>query len=125
MKGLVYFGKRGKLKPRYIGPFDILDKVGDVAYRLALPAKFPQVHNVFHVSTLRKYLNDLKHIVNFKDLEISRDLTYEKVPVTILGRKIHLLRNQEISLVLVQWSRLGNEEATWEREDEILAKYPQ
>lgn len=124
MKGIIRFGKRGELRPRYIGPFDILEKVGDVAYRLALPPELSHVHNGFHVSTIRKYISDQDHIISFRDLELSRDLTYEEVPLTILGRKIHFLRNREIPLVLVQWSRHSREEATWEREDEVLAKYP-
>jgi hypothetical protein len=92
MKGLARFGKRGKLKPRYIRPFDILSRVGDLAYRLALPPELSQVQNVFHVSVIKKYICDQDHIVSHLELDLSSDLTYEEVPVTILGRKLHMVR---------------------------------
>ncbi|KAK6124790.1 hypothetical protein DH2020_041480 [Rehmannia glutinosa] len=124
LKGMVRFGKKGKLRPRYIGPFEILDRIGDVAYRLALPPELAAVHNVFHISMLRKYISDPSHIINHEELDVSNNLAYEESPVAILGKKVHKLRNREVPLVLVQWSRHGREEATWEREEEILAKYP-
>ncbi|KAK6139125.1 hypothetical protein DH2020_027133 [Rehmannia glutinosa] len=124
LKGMVRFGKKGKLRPRYIGPFEILERIGDVAYRLALPPELAAVHNVFHISMLRKYISDPSHIINHEELDVSNNLAYEESPVAILGKKIHKLRNREVPLVLVQWSRHGREEATWEREEQILAKYP-
>ncbi|KAK6147797.1 hypothetical protein DH2020_018709 [Rehmannia glutinosa] len=124
LKGVVRFGKKGKLRPRYIGPFEILDRIEDVAYRLALPPELATVHNVFHISMLRKYISDPSHIINHEELDVSNNLAYEESPVAILGKKVHKLRNREVPLVLVQWSRHGREEATWEREEEILAKYP-
>ncbi|KAK6122008.1 hypothetical protein DH2020_044246 [Rehmannia glutinosa] len=123
-KGVVRFGKKGKLRPRYIGPFEILDRIGDVAYRLALPPNLQARHNVFHISMLRKYIADPSHIINHEELDVSNNLAYEESPVAILGNKVHKLRNREVPLVLVQWSRHGREEATWEREEEIIAKYP-
>ncbi|KAK6123724.1 hypothetical protein DH2020_042538 [Rehmannia glutinosa] len=124
-KSISRFGKRGKLRPRYIGPFEILARVGDLAYRLALPPQFTSVHNVFHVSMLRKYVHDPSHIINYSGLEINRDLSYEEVPIAVLDRKTHKLRNKDINLVKVQWSRHGQKETTWEREDEMMAKYPE
>ncbi|KAK6133882.1 hypothetical protein DH2020_032372 [Rehmannia glutinosa] len=123
-KSISRFGKRGKLRPRYIGPFEILARVGDLAYRLALPPQFTSVHNVFHVSMLRKSC-DPSHIINYSGLEINRDLSYEEVPIAVLDRKTHKLKNKDINLLKVQWSRHGQKETTWEREDEMMAKYPE
>ncbi|KAK6164693.1 hypothetical protein DH2020_001557 [Rehmannia glutinosa] len=124
-KSISRFGKRGKLRPRYIGPFEILARVGDLAYRLALQPQFTSVHNVFHVSMLRKYVHNPSHIINYSGLEINRDLSYEEVPIAVLDRKTHKLRNKDINLVKVQWSHHGQKETTWEREDEMMAKYPE
>jgi len=124
MKGTIRFGKRGKLRPRFIGPFEILEKVGNVAYRLALPPELSAVHNVFHVSLLRKYIHDPSHVVNFQTISIQRNLSYEETPMCIIERKVHALRNKEIPLVKVQWGRQDSDEATWEKEEEILARYP-
>ncbi|CAA0822962.1 Unknown protein, partial [Striga hermonthica] len=87
MKGVIRFGKKGKLKPRYIGPFEILARVGNLAYRLALPPSLSGVHDVFHVSMLRRYVHDPGHVVDFGELQVERDLTYEEVPVAILDQK--------------------------------------
>ena len=76
-KGIFRFGKRGKLNPRYVGPFEILDRVGKQAYRLALPPSAHPVHNVFHVSLLRKYVLDDSHVLNYDDVEVQTDGTYE------------------------------------------------
>ena len=107
-----------------MGPFEILERVGDLAYRLALPPEFASVYDVFHVSMLRKYVHDPSHIVNYTTLEVNRHLTYEEMPRAILEKKVHKLRNKDITLIKVQWNRHGKDEATWEREDEIQAKYP-
>ncbi|XP_057780035.1 uncharacterized protein LOC130998638 [Salvia miltiorrhiza] len=117
-------GKGEKLRPRYIGPFDILERVGEVAYRLALPPSLTSIHNVFYVSSLRKYVHNPDNIVNHVELELDKDLTSEEHPTTILDRKVHVLRNKEIPLVKVQWSRHDHSEATWEKEEDIRSKYP-
>ncbi|KAK6142451.1 hypothetical protein DH2020_022799 [Rehmannia glutinosa] len=101
-EGIIRFGKKGKLQPRYIGPFEILERVGDLAYRLALPPDLLGVHNVFHVSMLRKYVLDPEHIVNYKDLHIGKNLSYEEMPVAILDRKVHGLRNRDVVFIKVQ-----------------------
>ncbi|KAL5542425.1 hypothetical protein UlMin_010135 [Ulmus minor] len=87
MKGVMRFGKKGKLSPRYIGPFEILERIGKVAYKLALPSELSTVHNVFHVSMLRKYISDPSHVLESESIEIREDLTYEEQPVQILDRK--------------------------------------
>ncbi|XP_022851726.1 uncharacterized protein LOC111373420 [Olea europaea var. sylvestris] len=111
IKGFLRFGKKGKLKPRFIRPFEILERIRNVAYRLALPPRLSAVHNVFHVSMFRKYVHDPKHVISYDSLEVPKDLTYEEAPMEIIERKVHALRNTE--------------EATWEKEKEIRAKYPQ
>ena len=99
MKGIMRFGKKGKLSPRYVGPFEILERVGDRAYRVALPPSLTGVHNVFHVSMLRKYEPDPSHVVMWSEIPIRGDLTYEEHPVMILERELKILRHREIPLV--------------------------
>ncbi|CAN6698020.1 unnamed protein product [Malus baccata var. baccata] len=115
-KGVVRFGKRGKLSPRYIGPYEIVERVGEVAYRLALPPELAKVHNVFHVSMLRKYISDPSHLILPQPLEINPDLTYNEVPVTIRDWKDKVLRNKTVRMVKVLWRNHSVEEATWETE---------
>ncbi|KAK6151777.1 hypothetical protein DH2020_014412 [Rehmannia glutinosa] len=124
MKGVMRFGRKGKLSPRYIGSFHITEKIGDVAYRLDLPASMSQIHDVFHVSMLRKYVANPSHILTNEPIELKTDLSYEEIPVRILLREVKKLRNKEIPLVKVLWRNQSVEEATWEREDEMRAKYP-
>ncbi|XP_022870226.1 uncharacterized protein LOC111389526 [Olea europaea var. sylvestris] len=125
MKGVLRFGKKGKLRPRFIGRFDVLERIGDVAYRLALPPEISAVDNVFHVSMLQKYLQDPNHVINDQNLDVQHDLTYEEMPLRILERKVHVLRNRDIPLIKVLWCNHGVEEATWEKEDEMKIKYPE
>ena len=95
-KGVVRFGKKGKLSPRYIGPYQITKRVSEAAYRLEFPSKLARVHNVFHVSMLRQYVSDPSHVIPPQPLEINPDLTYEEEPVTILDWKDKVLRNKTI-----------------------------
>ncbi|CAN6695210.1 unnamed protein product [Malus baccata var. baccata] len=99
--GVVRFGKRGKLSPRYIGPYVITERVGEVAYQLELPPELSKVHNVFHVSMLRHYISYPSHVIPPQPLEINPDLTYDEEPVTILEWKDKVLRNKTVSLVKV------------------------
>ena len=124
MKGVMRFGKKGKLSPRYIGPFEILEKVGLVAYRLALPPELSSIHPVFHVSMLRKYLYDPSHVIKYQEVKVNDDLSYEEIPIAILGRQVKKLRSKEITLVKVLWRNYAKEEATWEAESEMREKYP-
>ncbi|XP_038880499.1 uncharacterized protein LOC120072162, partial [Benincasa hispida] len=124
MKGIMRFGRKGKLSPRFIGPFEILERNSQVAYRLALPPTLSTIHNVFHVSMLRKYVFDPSHVVNYEPPQISENLEYEETPVCILAREKKSLRNREISLVKALWRNQQVEEATWEREEEMKDKYP-
>ncbi|CAN6710987.1 unnamed protein product [Malus baccata var. baccata] len=102
-RGVVRLGKKGKLSPRYIGPHVIIERIGEVSYRLELPHELSKVHNVFHVSMLRHYVSDLSHVISPQPLEINPDLTYDEEPVTILDWKDKVLRNKIVSLVKVLW----------------------
>ncbi|XP_062086144.1 uncharacterized protein LOC133792252 [Humulus lupulus] len=117
------FGKKGKLSPRYVGTFEILDRVGNVAYRVALPPSFSEVHNVFHVSQLKKYVSDPSHVMSYETLGLQEDLSFDERLVKILDRKDKLLRNKTISFVKVLWRNNGVEEATWEFESDMLQQY--
>ncbi|KAA0036866.1 ty3-gypsy retrotransposon protein [Cucumis melo var. makuwa] len=124
MRGVLRFEKKGKLSPRFVGPFEILERVGPVAYRLALPPSLSTVHDVFHVSMLRKYVPDPSHVVDYEPLEIDENLSYTEQPVEVLAREVKTLRNKEIPLVKVLWRNHRVEEATWEREDDMRSRYP-
>ena len=121
---MVRFGKRGKLSPRYIGPFEIGERIGPVAYRLDLSEELSQVHNVFHISMLRKYISDPSHVLETPKIELRDDLSHEEQPVQILGKEEEELRNKTISLVKVLWRNHLVEEETWEREDQMRSQYP-
>ncbi|GAA0145701.1 hypothetical protein LIER_05837 [Lithospermum erythrorhizon] len=122
-KGVLRFGKKEKLSPQYIGPYEILDKIGSVAYPLALPPALERIH-VFHVFCLRKYIPDGTHILESKPIELGEDLTNEEQPVRILDRKENVLRNKVIFLVNVLWHNQIVEEATWECEEDTKGIYP-
>ncbi|XP_057465239.1 uncharacterized protein LOC130754965 [Actinidia eriantha] len=102
------FGKSGKLSPRFIGPFQILDKVGEVAYRLALPPQLSGVHPVFHVSMLRKYNRNPSHVLDWTELAIEQDASYEEQPIRILESKDHVLRGKKITIVRVLWKHMAS-----------------
>ncbi|KAL0556625.1 hypothetical protein IC582_005139 [Cucumis melo] len=122
VRDVVRFERRGKLSPRFVGPFEILERIGPVAYRLALPPLLSTVHDVFHVSMLRKYVPDPSHVVDYEPLEIDENLSYTEQPVEVLAREVKTLRNKEIPLVKVLWRNHRVEEATWEREDDMKSR---
>ena len=123
-KGVYRFGIRGKLSPRYIGPFEILERVGQVAYRLALPPMLASVHNVFHVSMLRKFVPDLDHVVELRPICFDKNLTYAEHPLKILDVQVRKLRSREQKFLKIQWSRHSEAEVTWELESEIRKFFP-
>ena len=123
-RGVVRFGKRGKISPRFIRPFEILERVGTVAYRLALPPSMSGVHEVFHVSMLRRYTPDPAHIVDWGKIEVDTDKTFEEGPVRIMDSRDQVLRRKTVRLVKVLWQHCGVEEVMWEREDTMRATYP-
>ena len=123
-RGVVRFGKRRKLSPRFIGPFEILERIGTVAYRLALPPSMSGVHEVFYFSMLRKYTLDPAHVVDWGQIEVDTDGTFEQGPVCILNSRDQVLRRKTVRLVRVLWRHYRVEESTWEREDMMRATYP-
>jgi hypothetical protein len=127
MKGVKHFRKKGKLAPRFVGPVRIIGKVGKVSYQVELPESLSGVHNVFHISMLRKHLRDeeLSQVTDLSDLQLQPDFTTTEVPVRILAREDKRLRNKTIPLVKVLWQRHGVEEASWEREEDVRRDFPQ
>jgi hypothetical protein len=123
-RGTVRFGKKGKLAPRYVGPFEVLERVGVVAYRLGLPPRLSGVHNVFHISMLRKYEPDSSHVLDWQGLDLSPDASFEERPVRVLARLDKVLRTKTIPMVKVLWAHHSEDEATWETEEEMLRLYP-
>ena len=121
---MVRFENRGKLSPRYIGPFEVLERVGTVAYQLALLPSLLGVHAVFHVSMLRKYTPDPTHVVDWGELVVNADRTFEEGPLRIMDRRDQVFRGKTVRIVKVQWQHRGVEEATWERDDTIRTNYP-
>ncbi|WMV40253.1 hypothetical protein MTR67_033638 [Solanum verrucosum] len=124
MKGVMRFGKKGKLSPRYVGPYRILKRIGKVAYELELPADLAAVHPVFHISLLKKCVGDPASIVPLESVAVKDSLSYEDVPVEILDRQVRRLRNKEVASVKVLWKSQSVEGATWEAEAAMKSKYP-
>ena len=122
-RGVVRFGKRGKLSPRFIGPFEILERIGVVAYRLVLPPSMWGVHEVFHVSMLRKYTLDPAHMVDWGQIEVDTDETFVEGPMCFLDSRDQVLRRKTVRLVRVLWRHYGVEKSTWERDDTMRATY--
>ena len=116
-------GKGKKLQPRFVGPYRIIQRVGNVAYKSELPPNLSRIPNVFHVFILKQYHPDPSYILQPKSIEIDETLTYEEKPVKLLDRKVKELRNKRIPLVKVLWRNHGIEEATWEVEEAIREKY--
>ncbi|XP_028107296.1 uncharacterized protein LOC114306281 [Camellia sinensis] len=123
MKGQTYFGAKGKLAPRYIGPFEIIEKINPVAYQVALPPSMEHMHNVFHVFMLWDYLQDPFHVIELTHVLLTDDYTYKERPIQIVNCRIKKLRNKEIPLVKVDWQNHGGTYATWEREDDMKQRY--
>ncbi|GJV77791.1 putative reverse transcriptase domain-containing protein [Tanacetum coccineum] len=124
-KGVVRFEKKGKLAPRYVGPFEILERIGPVAYRLRLPEELSGVHDTFHVSTLKKCLADASLHVPLNEIKVDKTLRFIEEPAEILDREVKSLKRSKISLVKVRWDSKRGPEFTWEREDFMKSKYPQ
>jgi len=124
VRGVMRFGRKGKLSPRYIGPFEIIERVGKTAYRLALPPRLSGVHDVFHVSMLRKYLWEPSHVLSYETIDVDPELSYQEQPIKILDRREKELRNKVIPLVKVLWRNHAVEEATWELEEDMRKNFP-
>ena len=112
------------MSPRYIGPYEIIERIGPLAYKLALPPELARIHNVFHVSMLRQYRSDPSYVIKDLDVEISDDLSYVEEPVRIVDHRAKQLRKRDIPMVKVLWKNHGVEEATWETAEKMQQNYP-
>ena len=118
-KGVLRFGKVGKLNLRFIGPYEIVIKVGPVAYKLKLPLELLRIHDTFHVSMLRKYIPDPSHVLRELPVQLKENMTYVEIPVQIVDRKEQVLRSKVIPLVKVLWKNHEREVATSETEAQL------
>jgi hypothetical protein len=125
IRGVRRFGVKGKLAPRYIGPYQILARRGEVVYQLSLPENLSAVHDVFLVSQLKKCLRVPEEQLPVEGLEVQEDLTYTEKPAQILETADRVTRRKSIRMCKVRWDHHSEEEATWEREDDLMAKYPE
>ncbi|GKB23535.1 putative reverse transcriptase domain-containing protein [Tanacetum coccineum] len=121
---VIRFGKRGKLNPRYIGPFKILAKVGTVAYRLELPEQLSHVHSTFHVSNLKKCLSNEPLAIPLDEIYVDDKLNFIEEPIEIMDREVKRLKKSRIPIEKVRWNSRRGPEYTWEREDQMQKKYP-
>jgi hypothetical protein len=124
MKGVNRFGVKGKLAPRYIGPFPILEQCGRVAYRLQLPETLSVVHNVFHVSQLKKCLRVPDRIIDVMDVILEPYLTYSEHPIRVLDQKDRVTRRRTLKFYKIQWNQHTEDEATWETQDFLENNFP-
>jgi hypothetical protein len=124
MKGVSRFGVKGKLAPRYIGPFPVLEQCGPVAYRLQLPETLSAVHNVFHVPQLKKCLRVPDRTVEIIDVVLEPDLTYSEHPIRVLDQKDRITRRKTLKFYKIQWNQHSEDEATWETQDFLEKNFP-
>jgi len=123
MKGIQRFGVKRKLAPRYVGPYRILERKGNVAYKVQLPVELRAIFPVFHVSQLRKCLRVPEERVEVQNIKLKSNLVYEEKPLAVVDRKERLTHNQVVKLYKVLWSNHGEEDATWEIEDSLKEVY--
>jgi hypothetical protein len=124
MRGTHRFKVKGKLAPRYVGPFKIMDHKGEVAYQLELPPQLSDVHNVFHMSQFKKCIRVLEEQLSMEDLDLGGNLTYNERPIKILDTAERVTHSKIIKMCKVQWSHHAEDEATWEHEEELRADCP-
>jgi hypothetical protein len=124
MKGVKRFGVKGKLAPRYIGPFPILKKCGSMAYKLDLPPSLARVHDIFHVSQWKKCLKAPVDVVLPKVTPLEADLSYPEHPIKVLDQKDHVTRRKTLKFFKIRWSNHSKEEETWESEDFLHSRHP-
>ncbi|GJX50601.1 hypothetical protein Tco_0277446 [Tanacetum coccineum] len=123
-KGVIHFGKKGKLAPRYVEPFEILERVGPVAYRLRLPKEMSSAHDIFHVSNLKKCLADANLHVPLDKIKVDKTLRFVEEHIEIMDHEVKILKRSKISIVKVRWNSKRGPEFMWECEDHMKAKYP-
>jgi hypothetical protein len=123
-RGVQRFGMKGKLAPRYIGPFEILETCGPAAYHLQLPPKLATIHNIFHVSQHKKCIKIPTEVINFQTIKIELDLSYTEHPIRILDTKERSTRRETIKMFKIQWHHHTEEEATWETKSYLQHNFP-
>ncbi|GKB63095.1 putative reverse transcriptase domain-containing protein [Tanacetum coccineum] len=123
LKELLRFGKKGKLAPRYVGPYEIVERVGPVAYWLKLPQELSCIYDTFHVSNLKKCLAEPDVQVPLDEIEIDENLRFVEEPIEIVERDVKKLKRRRIPLFKVRWNSQQGAEYTWEREDQFRKKY--
>ncbi|XP_020700228.1 uncharacterized protein LOC110112373 [Dendrobium catenatum] len=123
MKGVSRFGRVRKLNLRYVGPFEIIERIGNSAYKLLLSDHMSDIHNMFHVSYLRKWISDSEKKLSADDMEIQKNLQYKEEPEKILAYDVHKLRSKQILMVKIQWKHRTTREATWEKESDMRQLY--
>ncbi|XP_021767680.1 uncharacterized protein LOC110732075 [Chenopodium quinoa] len=124
-KGVMRLGKKGKLSAKYVGPYEILQRVGKVAHKLALPMEFEKMHDVFNISQLKKYVPSGTYVLQPETIQLDESLTYEERPVKIVDHKVRSTRTKDVKIVKVLWSNQEYEVATWEAQDEMKNKCPE
>jgi hypothetical protein len=123
-RGILRYPRRGRLSPRYLGPFLILERVGSIAYRLDLPDRLTGIHDVFHISQLKKYNPDAEHVPDKEPLKLKLNLSYVEKLVKVIERSVKELKNKEISMVKVLWELHETQDATWETYEWLRKNHP-
>jgi hypothetical protein len=123
-RGVQRFSVKGKLAPRYVGPFEIIEICGPVAYRLQLPPQLAAIHDVFHVSQHRKCIKTLTEIIESQTIDIQPDISYVEYPIKVLDAKERSTRRETIKMYKIQWNHHTEEEATWETESYLQHNFP-
>ena len=123
-RGVQRFGIKGKLAPRYIGPFEIIETCGPVAYRIRLPSQLAAIHDVLHISQLKKCIKVPTEIIKPQDIEIETDLSYTEYPIRVLDTKERSTRREKVKIYKIQWNHHTEEEATWETETYLQRNFP-
>jgi len=121
---MIRFGKHGKLNPRYIGPFEILARIGVVAYKLRLPQELSNVHPTFHVSNIKKCLSNETLVIPLEEIEVNENLQFVEEPVEIFDREVKQTKQHRIPILKVRWNAKLGPEFTWDHEDQMKLKYP-
>lgn len=125
IKGALKFGKKGKFRLLFVGPFEILERIGIVAYQLALLLELTVIDNVFRVSVLRNNVHGPNHVVCYQIFEVQKDLPCEEISTMVLDRKVYQLRNREVPLVKVKCRNHELDGSNWKKEEEVKAMYPE